>query len=321
MTSGNWSPSDDGAARSGLSSSHKGKARTLTTLARGWIVKIPNDGSFSMRHVALLVLMASFHANAVVIRDDVPDLDYRMAASEFPALADLPGEGHGVLVAPQWVVTAAHAVSWQHAVDVVVVGGSPRAVRQLIIHPGYKKPPQPMIDAALKSGDWEIFFQFIASSDDVALIQLSEPVEDVTPVRMYDGPLLGKVVRIMGRGATGPGSTGHRLNGPSRTDLRQGYNQISVSEGRWIGYSFDPPPMALPLEASTGSGDSGGPMLIAVDNQWHLAGIAAWKRSEINGTEIRPGRYGEISYGVRLANYAEWIENVMAEGNAEGKTR
>lgn len=261
-----------------------------------------------MRLAALLFLLISFGASAVVIRDDVPDLQYRVAASDFPALADIPGEGHGVLIAPQWVVTAAHAVSWQQSVDVVVVGGTPRAVSRIVIHPGYKKPPQTMIDAAMKSGDWAAFFDFVAASDDIALIRLVEPVRDVAPARIYTGSALGKVVRIMGRGATGTGSNGHHLHGPNRTDLRHGYNEITVSEGRWIGYTFDKPPNALPLEATTGSGDSGGPILVAVDKEWHVAGIAAWKRAQVDGTEIHPGRYGEASYGVRLGHYADWIE-------------
>jgi hypothetical protein len=274
-----------------------------------------------MRRAALLLLLASFDVSAVVIRDDVPDLQHRMAASEFPALADLPGEGHGVLIAPQWVITAAHAVSWQHAVEVVVVGGTPRAVRGVVIHPGYRKPPQEMIDAALKSGEWEAFFEFMASSDDLALMQLAEPVVDVAPVRIYHGSALGKVARIMGRGATGTGSEGHHLHAPHRTDLRHGYNKVSVSEGRWIGYSFDEPPNALPLEASAGSGDSGGPILVAVGDEWHVAGITAWKRVVVTGTELRPGRYGEISYGVRLENYADWIEKTTAKGDEAGATR
>ena len=270
-----------------------------------------------MRRAALLLLLiASSGAGAVVIRDDVADLKYRMAASEFPALADVTGQGHGVLIAPQWVVTAAHAVSWQPAVDVLVVGGAPRAVRRVVLHPGYKQPPQQMIDTALSSGDWAAFFEFVESSDDIALVELAEPVRDVAPARIYRGPVLGKVVRIMGRGATGTGSAGHLLQGPNRTDLRHGYNTISVESDRWIGYRFDEPPNALPLEASTGSGDSGGPILVAQGKQWRLAGIAAWKRSEVVGTEIRPGRYGEMSYGVRLGNYADWIEETIAPGRA-----
>jgi hypothetical protein len=261
-----------------------------------------------MRLAGLLLLLASFGAGAVVIRDDVADLQYRMAVSDFPALADIPGEGHGVLIAPQWVVTAAHAVSWQHSVDVVVVGGTPRAVRRVVVHPGYRPAPQAMIDAALKSGDWTAFFDFTASSDDIALIELAEPVRDVAPARIHNGPVSGKIVRIMGRGATGTGLQGHSLHGPNRTDLRQGYNRITLAEGRWIGYVFDPPPDALPLEATTGSGDSGGPILVAVEKEWHVAGVASWKRGEVIGTEIHPGKYGETSYGVRLGYYADWIE-------------
>lgn len=274
-----------------------------------------------MRRVALLLLLASFGASAVVIRDDVPDLQHRMAASDFPALADMPGEGHGVLIAPQWVVTAAHAVSWHQGMGVVVVGGTPRAVLRVVIHQGYKTPPQEMVDSALKSGDWEAFFDFLSSSDDLALIQLAEPVPDVAPVPIYSGPSLGKFVRIMGRGATGTGTEGHPLNAPRRTDLRHGYNKITVSEGRWIGYRFDNPPNALPLEASMGSGDSGGPILVAVGDEWHVAGIAAWKRGVVTGTDIHPGRYGETSYGIRLGNYADWIEETMAASGTTAESR
>lgn len=270
-----------------------------------------------MRFTALLLLFVSSGAGAVVIRDDVPDREHRMAVSAFPALADLPGEGHGVLIAPQWVVTAAHAVSWQHAVDVVVVGGTPRAVRRVIIHPGFKTPPRAMVDAALASGEWEAFFGFQASSDDLALVQLAEPVRDVAPVQIFRGPAQGKLVRIMGRGATGTGVTGHSLHGPNRTDLRQGYNTITASEGRWISYRFDAPPDAHPREASTGNGDSGGPILVEVDGEWRVAGIAAWKRAEVIGTEVRLGRYGETCYGVRLAHYRDWLEKTIAAGDAE----
>lgn len=266
-----------------------------------------------MRCLALALCLVSFGANAVVIRDDVPDRQYRMADSEFPALADMPGEGHGVLIAPRWVITAAHAVGWQSSIDVVVVGGTPRAVRRVVTHAGYRAPPQAMVDAALESGDWSAFFEFVASSDDIALIELSEPVRDVAPARIHHGPALGQVIRLMGRGATGTGSQGHSLHGPNRTQLRHGYNRIDFAEGRWIGYTFDRPPNALPLEASTGSGDSGGPILVAVGDEWHVAGIAAWKRGNVEGTELRPGTYGEIGYGVRLAHYADWIEDTIAE--------
>ncbi|ODS62034.1 MAG: hypothetical protein ABS41_11340 [Arenimonas sp. SCN 70-307] len=274
-----------------------------------------------VRHALLMsLLLFVADASAVVIRDDVPDLKYRMAASDFPALADLPGEGHGVLIAPDWVVTVAHAVSWQGHLDVVVVGGTPRAVRRVVIHPGYKVPPEAMVQAALASGDWEAFFEFLAASDDLALIQLAEPVGDVVPVAIHRDPGVGQLVRIMGRGATGNGVTGYPLQSRNRTDLRQGHNEIVEAGGRWLTYRFDAPPAALELEAATGSGDSGGPILVMEGDQWRLAGLAAWKRGQVVGTEIRQGRYGEISYGVRLAHYSDWMGQILAEAGDSSET-
>lgn len=263
-----------------------------------------------MRATALLLLLAASSAQAIVIRDDVADAQYLIEAADFPALVDLPMEAHGVLIAPQWVVTAAHAVS--HALDCVELGGLQRAVRGVVIHPGYRQPPQAMVEAALASGDWAEFFAFQSGTDDIALIELAEPVQDIAPVALFQGSALGQSVRILGRGATGTGAEGHRLDASRRNALRQGYNVIDSDEGRWLAYTFDAPPVALPLEASMGSGDSGGPLLITVGDSWQLAGVAAWKRGIVQGTEIKPGKYGESSIGVRLQHYAGWMEQTMA---------
>jgi hypothetical protein len=156
--------------------------------------------------------------------------------------------------------------------------------------------------------------QFIAASDDIALIELDEPVGDVEPAPLYRGSALGKEIRIIGRGATGNGLHGHPPHGPNRTDLRQGYNRIDTAEGRWIGYSFDPPPAGHALEASAGNGDSGGPILIAKGGEWQVAGITSWKRVEGSVADFCPGRYGQINYGVRLAHYREWITQTLSAG-------
>lgn len=266
-----------------------------------------------IRFVSLLLLACTSTAGAVVIRDDVPDGQHRAAASDYPALVDLPGEGHGVLVAPQWVVTVAHAVG--PALRCVELAGEPRAVRRVVIHPGYRQPPQAMVDAALQSGDWADFFAFMSGTDDIALIELAEPVRDIAPIARYSGPALGRTVRFLGRGATGTGAAGHRLDAPRRTALRLGENRIDRDDGRWIAYTFDAPPDALPLEATSGSGDSGGPMLVAVGDGWQLAGLTSWKRGLVEGTELRPGKYGESGIGVRLQHYAEWMARTMAEGD------
>ncbi len=275
-----------------------------------------------MSRCALLLLLAvGGSAGAIVIRDDVDDSRYRMAASEFTPLADLPGEGHGVLIAPRWVVTAAHAVAWQPRMNVVVLNGTPRAVEKIVFHAGYKKPSQSLIDAAMKTGDASAAMDFFASSDDIALVKLVSPVTDVTPARIFEASAAGRQIRIIGKGATGTGSMGHSPHGPNRTDLRHAFSIASSSEGRWLSYTFRRPPDAFPLEGSAGNGDSGGPLLVAVGSEWQVAGLTSWKRVQGNPAEFHPGKYGQINYGVRLAHYLDWINATMASGDVAAERR
>lgn len=266
------------------------------------------------RFLLLVVLLAaSSTAGAIVIRDDVDDAAYRMPASEFPALVDIPGEGHGVLIAPQWVITAAHTITWQSEVTQVVIEGVSRDVERLVIHPGYTKLPQGLIDQALASGEGILAVVQIASSDDIALIKLKQAVTDVAPVAFFTGSdETGLVVKIIGKGATGTGATGHDLRGPHRTELRRAFNTITSAHGRWFCYLFDEPTSALPLEGKTGSGDSGGPVLVQVDDQWLLAGLAAWGVIHGDLRAARPGLYGQITCNVRLNHYREWIDSVLS---------
>ena len=105
------------------------------------------------RFLLLALLVVSSTADAIVIRHDLDDAQYRVPASEFPALVDMPGEGHGVLIAPRWVVTAAHAVTWQPEAGTVVLAGVPRSVERVVVHPGYRKPSHALIHQALRTGD------------------------------------------------------------------------------------------------------------------------------------------------------------------------
>lgn len=263
------------------------------------------------RLLLLALLVVSFSASAIVIRDDVDDSKYRVPASEFPALVDMPGEGHGVLIAPQWVITAAHAITWQSEIKQVTINGAPRDVERLVIHPGYKKPPQELLDQALASWDWTLFRVLLSSSDDIALIKLTQPVTDVSPVAVNksDGEL-GQIMKIIGKGATGNGVTGYEFSSSHRTELRRAYNKVTSAHGRWLCYMFDKPSEALPLEGGSGSGDSGGPFLIQFEEDWLLAGLTSW--GDPQSSSRTPGRYGQISCNVRLSHYKEWIESVVS---------
>ena len=264
------------------------------------------------RLLLLALLVVSSSASAIVIRDDVDDSKYRVAASDFPALADMPGEGHGVLISPRWVITAAHAIMWQSEIKQIVLNGTSRDVERLVVHPGYKKPPQELIDHALATWDWTLFTALLASSDDIALLKLSQPVTDVSPVTIYQGDdEFGKIVKIFGKGATGNGVTGYDFTDSHRTELRRAYNKVTSTHGRWFCYAFDKPSEAMPLEGGSGSGDSGGPVLIQAGEDWLLAGLTSWTAPQ--GTiKTRPGRYGQISCNVRLGHYKAWIESMVS---------
>jgi chymotrypsin len=263
------------------------------------------------RLLLLALLVVSFSASAIVIRDDVDDSKYRVPASEFPALVDMPGEGHGVLIAPQWVITAAHAITWQSEIKQVTINGAPRDVERLVIHPGYKKPPQELLDQALASWDWTLFRVLLSSSDDIALIKLTQPVTDVSPVAINKGDgELGQIMKIIGKGATGNGVIGYEFSSSHRTELRRAYNKVTSAHGRWLCYMFDKPSEALPLEGGSGSGDSGGPVLIQFEEDWQLAGLTSW--GDPQSSNRTPGRYGQISCNVRLSHYKEWIESVVS---------
>jgi chymotrypsin len=279
-------------------------------------VKRSLKGSHVARLLWLALLVVSSSASAIVIRDDVDDANYRVPASEFPALVDMPGEGHGVLIAPQWVVTAAHAITWQSEIRQVTLGGKPRDVERIVIHPGYTKTPQSLLDQALATWDWTLFRVLLSSSDDIALLKLSQPVADVAPVAIHKrDDEFGRIVRIIGKGATGNGATGYEFTSPHRTELRRAYNTVTSAHGRWFCYLFDKPSDALPLEGGSGSGDSGGPVLIQVEKDqaekdWVLAGLTSWVDPQ---SAIRtPGRYGQFSCNVRLSHYGDWIDDMMS---------
>ena len=254
------------------------------------------------------ILLASGVCHAVVIRHDVSDSKYRVNAADYPMLAFLPEEGHGVLISKKWVVTAAHAVLWR-PVHALTLNGISRSVSKVIVHPGYHGAPE-----ELKSGDAAPLMKFMGSSDDVALIKLEHPVDDIAPAHLYRGAAEeGQMAKIVGSGATGNGLVGEYPRSPHRGELRQAFSRIISVDERWLGLKFVAPPNAAALEGMPADGDSGAPVFLEVSGSWELAGIASRKLATGKVSEFTCCKYGQLTYQVRISRYAVWIDSTIAD--------
>lgn len=257
----------------------------------------------SIRQLALISLMMAAPAGAVVIRDDTADAKYLVNPGQFPALVELPGEGQGTLISPEWVVTAAHVATGK-PINEVTIKGIVRPVEKVIIHPGYKVAPK-----SLQSGDAAPLMAFMDDSADIALIHLVHPVIDVTPLGVYAGSdEVNKQAAILGRGATGNGLVGEYSGSSHVGELRLAYSRIISANGRWLRLRFGKPPEAFAQEGMPADGDSGGPIMIKVGNKWELAGLVSHKFAGGKLEDFKCCLYGQITYQSRLSYYLLWIK-------------
>lgn len=270
----------------------------------------------------LALCIAPAIALAIVIRPGVPDSEYLVPNSALPALVDLPGEGQGVLIAPRWVVSAAHATQGYMLMR-VRIHGEWRNVSHVFLYPDFKKEYDKVKRAAEHATleNWPAVKSAMESMHDIALIELAKPVEGIKPVALYlASDEQGKIVKIFGKGATGNGMVGEYPHSPHRGKLRRAYNRITKAHNQWLDYRFDCGRKALPLEGVLGDGDSGGPVLIQENGEWKLAGLADWKHWPKNHTKFEAGVCGQVFSNSRISYYAKWINRVMAAHSSHAKS-
>lgn len=284
----------------------------------------------------LLSSVIAVPASAIVRRHDVSDARYQVDPQSIPALAKLPYEGSGTLIAPSWVVTAAHAVSYMqgHPKDwFVTIKGKRRAVARIIVYPGFtaaspawKAMFKPLFDkqSRFDAVAWmKKYDAAMANMRDIALLELKVPVSDVKPIPYYTGSAeAGEVAEIFGDGATGTDRTGAPDSAPHRGILRRADNQITDAHGPWLRYKFDCGSQALPLEGAIAGGDSGGPLLIKVDGKWTLAGMTHGLDGSLK--DVLAVRHGTFKQGVcgqtfastRISFFAKWITGRLSGASA-----
>jgi hypothetical protein len=239
---------------------------------------------------AVAAAALSLPSAALLIRPDRDDGEYRELATRYPAALAL-GEraGAGALIAPRWVLTAAHlAAPLRGARQPLRVDGRAHEVQDVFLHP-----------------DWKA-----GGNADIALVFLRSPVTGVEPAPIYREPdEAGQAVRIVGFGETG------RIGGAAserKTDglPRAAINTVDRVTPRTLEVRLKGPEDASDLQGALAAGDGGSPGFLEAGGRIYVGGIAS-----------APGATGGWETYARVSAFAAWIDDVMSRVAVEEAAR
>lgn len=249
-----------------------------------------------MKVLFFILLIVSASSQAIIIRHDVADLNYRQLAEKDNSTVTFIGAykgkdivvGTGSIISDRWIVTAAHVANQLSSNEKVQFKDSFYQIEKIIRHPLWKDQQFP---------------------NDIALVKLVSVIENATVAKLYHSSKeVGQIARFVGRGDFGTGATG--VAGADKA-LRAAHNLVSAVQEQWLQFVFDSGKDALSLEGISGPGDSGGPAYIYPAGSVCLIGVSAWQNAESTGWA--EGRYGVVENYSRISHFRSWIEQTMVK--------
>lgn len=306
-----------------------------------------NNVTFGIRHDKTLLDYEKIATNTSPYNTlDYPDFSSVLNFSySLDGSSDHQFVATGVLVAPNWILTAGHNffVSETQTSPAMIagisvnVGNDPQnpsqtlSVSELIFHP-----------------TWLINDQLFTTANDLCLVKLSTSITTITPAPIYEQsnePLNNKVWYAgFGDYSTQPGQSPEAFS--KKHALENTLDRIvsgivttdqsdKTYNGGLLAFDFDSPngntntlgdtyssldePLlgtgssnesALDFEGTTVEGDSGGPLFCKIDNEWKVVGILSGGADSPVENHI-DSNYGDISIFIRVSNNISWINSII----------
>jgi hypothetical protein len=241
------------------------------------------------RLAAVAAILLPTAAPAIVTRHDVPDEAYVRKAADLPSYCRMMApDGGGALIAPGWVITAAHLTPEFKPGHRFRCGAEELQIAEIIVHPKYDEN---------------------VGRHDLALIRLKEPSAQV-PLELWRGEGEAQhVVSLIGHWQGGNGNTG--VSPEAEKKLKGATNKVSYADEHWLKFVMDAPSnhASTPLEGVSGGGDSGAPAYLIQGGAAYLLGVGS-RNSDTNDDGVEQN-YGDTDLYVRISSHAPWIHRVL----------